>query len=89
MHRLVTNHSSHPLPFFLAVPLPAGNSPNIRKFSKKASRVVYELFDCPTASNAPATIRYMFNYKMADFSPANCKKAVELQGKITSALGET
>lgn len=66
----------------------AGNTPAIRKYSKKASRVVYELKSCPTTSNAPFAVRYMFNYKLNDFSPATCTKAVDLQGKITTALGE-
>jgi hypothetical protein len=66
----------------------AGSIANMRKYVKKASRVVYELASCPTLSNAPATIRYMFNYKLADFSPATCKKATELQSKLTTTLGE-
>lgn len=66
----------------------AGNSPAARKFAKKASRVVYELTTCPTTSTAPFAVRFMFNYKLADFTPANCKKAVELNNQITAAQGE-
>lgn len=66
--------------------LKSGNVAAIRKYAAKASRVIYPLLSCPTISNAPATLRYMFNYKLADFSPATCTKAVDLQGKITSSL---
>jgi hypothetical protein len=65
-----------------------GSIANMRKYVKKASRVVYELTSCPTLSNAPATVRYMFNYKLAEFSPATCKKATELQSKLTTTLGK-
>jgi hypothetical protein len=82
------------LPLLLLPPLlllrltAAGNSPAIRKYSKKASRMVYELSTCPTTSNAPATVRFMFNYIMKDFSPATCQKAVGLQAKLMTTLGK-
>lgn len=49
---------------------------------KKASRVVYELQSCPTVSTSPATVRFMYNYMMKDFTPANCKKAQDLQAVL-------
>jgi hypothetical protein len=49
---------------------------------KKASRVVYELQGCPTINTSPATVRFMYNYMMKDFTPANCKKAQDLQAVL-------
>jgi hypothetical protein len=45
--------------------------------------VVYELANCPPASNAPGTVRYMYNYVLKDASPASCKKANDVQPTIT------
>lgn len=48
--------------------------------------LVYLLADCPPASNAPATVRYLSAIKLNDASAATCAKADRLQ--IDQSLSE-